>query len=61
MWWALLVAIVLLISPNLISYATHGTADLLLASGFTLDEWVAHLQREHRFLDMPDHGCADGA
>ena len=49
MWTTLfyiVVAFLFMFSPNLIAFATHGTGDLLLASGFTLDQWVQHLQNE---------------
>lgn len=38
-------AVLLLISPNILSLVTHGTADLLLAHGYTMDEWVAERRR----------------
>ena len=37
--WKLLF-VVLLISPNLASLATHGTTDLLAAHGYTMEQWI---------------------
>ena len=37
--WQLLV-LVLLVSPNLASLATHGTTDLLAAHGYTMEQWI---------------------
>ena len=37
--WQLLVA-ALLLSPNLVALARHGTTDLLAAHGYTMEEWI---------------------
>ena len=30
----------LLLSPNLVALARHGTTDLLAAHGYTMEEWI---------------------
>ena len=52
--WPVYIVLLLtfMFSPNLIAYARHGTGDLLLAAGFTMDDWVQHLE------DLANHPAA---
>ena len=44
---ALLLLLLLLVSPNLLCLLHHGTPDLLLAAGYTLDTWTAERRGEN--------------
>eukprot|EP00040_Diaphanoeca_grandis_P011423 m.58586 g.58586 ORF g.58586 m.58586 type:complete len:64 (-) comp22569_c3_seq1:84-275(-) len=49
-WWLGVFVALFLVSPNLVAWITHGTTDLLAASGYTLEQWKNHLDTEFQVL-----------
>ena len=50
--WLAITFILFLLSPNIYSMMAHGTPDLLLASGYTIDSWTAERRGNHLDLDL---------
>ena len=42
-----LVVLLAMFMPNIVSMCTHGTPDLLAASGYTLEQWAAERRADN--------------